>query len=129
MDPGQERDPTTFGHDPRVQSMVPGVIRHGNKIMRLLGRRPRYQEGPPRGGRLREVAPVGGEDVDQTRPRPRCSTTAYPTLTSWMPRPARSSEEVHRNARSSSGRTARGRGFMKVTVQCLERDVIPVRLA
>src|SRR4051812_34580105 len=39
--------------------------------MRLLGQRPRYQEGPPRGGRSRAVAPFGGGRASRAAPTDR----------------------------------------------------------
>src|SRR5690242_21649110 len=68
---------------------------------------------PPRGGRLRPVAPVGGVDVNPTAASPDRSAEATPNSL-----PEGRSQEGHREkarriARSSSGHTARGRGFKK----------------
>ena len=58
---------------------------------------------PPRGGRLREVAPVGGREVIQTQATPQSSAEAPPGMTFEMPEPACFPEEARRIARSSLG--------------------------
>src|SRR5271157_553749 len=69
---------------------------------------------PPRGGRLREVAPVGGVAVSGIQAIPPCSAEAFLGRTPWMPSRGRFPEKARRIARSSSGSTARGRGFSRV---------------
>src|SRR5262245_66607594 len=68
---------------------------------------------PPRGGRFREVAPAGGVDLNRTEPSPDRSAEATPHSLSEGRGQAEHPEKARRIARSSSGHTARGRGFMK----------------
>ncbi len=65
----------------------------------------------PRGGRPGEVAPVGGVDVNPTEAPPDRSAEATSRSPSECPRQERHPEDARRIARSSSGRTAKGRGF------------------
>ena len=55
----------------------------------LLNNQPRPQAvvlgRPPRGGRLREVAPVGGVAGSRIQAIPPCSAEASPGRTPWMP--------------------------------------------
>src|SRR5262245_32651865 len=82
------------------------------RLMRLLGQRPRYQEGPPRGPAT-WGSPVGGGDVKWTGASPDRSAEAPPTSLSEGRGQDERPEKARRIARSSSGHTARGRGFMK----------------
>ena len=67
---------------------------------------------PPRGGRFRGVAPVGGVDVNLTRASPDRSAEATPNSRSEGRGQEEHPEKARRIARSSSGHTARGRGFI-----------------
>src|SRR5262249_57950167 len=75
---------------------------------------------PPRGGRLREVAPVGGEGSRRPgSPKPLVSARPPTAPVGLSPSggglgPGRLGGTARRIARSSSGRTARGRGFMDI---------------
>jgi hypothetical protein len=68
---------------------------------------------PPRGGRFREVAPVGGVNVKRTEASPDRSAEATPNSLSEGHGQEEHPEEARRIARSSSGHTARGRGFIR----------------
>ena len=68
---------------------------------------------PPRGGRLREVAPVGGVEVNGIQAIPPCSAEASPGIPPSTPSRGSFREEARRIAGSSSGHTAKGRGFRK----------------
>src|SRR5947209_14736138 len=87
--------------------------------MRLLGQRPRYQEGPPEGAGLVGLPPLGAEEAEDPISNTASSSppddmpsisTASPPLPTRSER--RSRQKARRIAGSSSGRTARGRGFM-----------------
>ena len=74
----------------------------------------------PQGGRLREVAPVGGAVINPTKAIPVARQRRLPIAPVEATSGSRSHqvqpttgfpEEARRIARSSSGHTARGRGF------------------
>jgi hypothetical protein len=66
---------------------------------------------PPRGGHRRAVAPVGGVEVNPSEAPPDRSAEATPNSPSEDRSPQEHPEDARRIARSSSGHTARGRGF------------------
>jgi hypothetical protein len=72
---------------------------------------------PPRGGHCRMVAPVGGVGVNPTGTPPNRSAEATANSPSEDRSPQGHPEDARRIARSSSGHTARGRGFKNV-VSC-----------
>jgi hypothetical protein len=88
-----------------------------DEFARVLNEAPRPEAEvsgrPPRGGRFRAVAPVGGVDINRTEASPDRSAGATPTSLSQGRRQEEHPEKARRIARSSSGHTARGRGFMK----------------
>jgi len=77
------------------------MLSHGTTYVRI------------RGGQFRGVAPVGGVDVKRTEASPDRSAEATPTSLSEGRGQDERPEKARRTARSSSGHTARGRGFMK----------------
>src|SRR4051812_28442021 len=87
-------------------------------IMRLLGQRPRYQEGPPRGPSTRG-SPRWGRGGQAVRGHPRRSPSRLPMTArrQLLNRSHHSQagddypEDARRTAGSSSGHTAIGRGF------------------
>src|SRR5262249_32363088 len=68
---------------------------------------------PPRGGRLRGGASVGGVGVKRTEASPDRSAEATPASLSEGGGQDERPEKARRIARSSSGHTAGGRGFKK----------------
>src|SRR4051812_177834 len=86
--------------------------------MRLLGQRPRYQEGPPEGaGHVRLPPPGAGKPEvpigdAPTRPLLDHRDHRHGRSTLSHQEPGRLPRKARRIAGSSSGHTATGRGFM-----------------
>jgi len=96
-------------------SMVPAVRADLVADLRNEAPRPEAEVSgrPPRGGRLRGVASVGGVGVKRTEASPDRSAEATPTSLSEGGGQDERPEKARRIARSSSGHTAGGRGFKK----------------